>query len=234
MRSEEDIKKENDERTIIAERIRILLKKNNTNENRLAVECEIDQSNLNKRLNHKDGLLPTYQDAIKCAKYFNVSVDWILGRTDISEVGGIPFESSDSNTKLQKPQPKDFTIDDLIGLFCYLLKTEIVKPYPIAINEDVVYVYDKNRENEMGTDCFVRHKNMDVTYQSLYFPKFWNPDTQDEPDEATIIAKDNGNEITDMSKLNKMIEDYVHYVQDYKDGILSEKQFDNLLQTDKG
>ena len=68
------------EATIIAERIKQLLKAKKTPASKMLIECNINKDALNTM--HSKGYLPRLDAIARIADYLDVSVDYLLGRTD--------------------------------------------------------------------------------------------------------------------------------------------------------
>ncbi|MBQ8134430.1 MAG: helix-turn-helix transcriptional regulator [Clostridia bacterium] len=64
--------------------LRLLRTKNNISQQQLAEIIGVTQQSINKYENHK--IEPDIQTLIKLAEYFNTSVDYLIGHTDIDHV----------------------------------------------------------------------------------------------------------------------------------------------------
>ena len=61
-------------------RLQELLKEHNISQQTLATEIGVSQRGVSKWVNHQSE--PTESSIVKCARYFSVSTDYILGVTD--------------------------------------------------------------------------------------------------------------------------------------------------------
>lgn len=69
---------------IVGLRLKLLREKSNLSQGKLAREIGVSQPVITK---YEAGIIyPSYPILIKCADYFNVSTDYLLGRTDTQEV----------------------------------------------------------------------------------------------------------------------------------------------------
>ena len=74
-----------------------ILQKNNITAYRIAKETGISQGLMGE---YKKGLkLPTIQNLVKIADYFNCSVDYLLGRTDVIEINTKSLTSEEQINK---------------------------------------------------------------------------------------------------------------------------------------
>lgn len=64
--------------------LRLLRTKNNISQQQLAEIIGVTQQSINKYENHK--IEPDIQTLIKLAEYFNTSVDYLIGHTDIDHI----------------------------------------------------------------------------------------------------------------------------------------------------
>ena len=221
-------------------KIRDLLNEKNLSVNRLADLTTLDQSGFNKKLNKE--LKIQLNDVLICADFFKVSVDWLLGRTDIKEIGNstttpIPINQCESigEPLVSKESGKLYSEDDIKELVVYLLKKNIAKSVPIIIKEKVVYHKVKGADENFG-EVWIPRNNQDVTYRALYFPKYWDPSgyKSEYLRMAEMCATDNGNILPDMEEVNNLIETVDHFLPDYRKGRIPDKVFDQLvLQTEE-
>ena len=69
---------------IFNERLKMLREENNLTQEKAARELEIPLRSYNRL--EADGHKTHYDTLKKIADYYNVSVDWLMGRTDVREV----------------------------------------------------------------------------------------------------------------------------------------------------
>lgn len=68
----------------MVQNLKLLRTKNNISQQQLADIIGVTQQSINKYENHK--IEPDIQTLIKLAEYFNTSVDYLVGHTDIDHV----------------------------------------------------------------------------------------------------------------------------------------------------
>lgn len=143
----------NNDKDTFSYRLRTLLTENEKSVNQLAEILEIDQSNFNKRLNNE---APTLKEVAGCADYFKVSVDWLLGRSEIREVGG-------TSERIQ------FSQKEISDFVYYLIMSEKARIIPVSVSEKVVY--EKVGETEEGEEIWLPQKKQGGALLDIVFPK---------------------------------------------------------------
>lgn len=143
----------NNDKDTFSYRLRTLLTENEKSVNQLAEILEIDQSNFNKRLNNE---APTRKEVAGCADYFKVSVDWLLGRSEIREVGG-------TSERIQ------FSQKEISDFVYYLIMSEKARIIPVSVSEKVVY--EKVGETEEGEEIWLPQKKQGGALLGIVFPK---------------------------------------------------------------
>ena len=224
--------REGDSAKTFSERTGKLKEKRNISVNRLADLTSLDQSNFNKVLNLQARI--HVRDVIACADYFNVSTDYLLGRTDVKEVAGKSesVQNPSVNNQLGKrDKTGSYTNEEIVDFIYFLLKAEKAKTTSTSVIEEVVYEYQGKDDD--GEDWWYPRQNKAIDYQALYFPRFWNPDDEEDPEYVDYIeesAMNRGNIIPQMDKLNKMLELCNKYLPGYKNGEINEKEFERIVK----
>lgn len=70
---------------VFIENLNLLIKENNLNKNKLAKECEVPYQTLSSWYGKKN--YPNTDSLLKLADFFDVSLDWLVGRSNQREVG---------------------------------------------------------------------------------------------------------------------------------------------------
>lgn len=95
------------ESQVFQDRLAYLLYKYSVNKSELARKLGLAISTVHRWFN--EGRMPTYETIQKLADMFGVSVEWLMGKTDMVEEG----EVFDPSTMLEDPNPDNKKEDDL-------------------------------------------------------------------------------------------------------------------------
>ena len=104
------------ENQVFQDRLAYLLYKYGTNKSELARRLGVAISTVHRWFN--DGRMPTYDTIVKLANMYDVSVDWLMGKTDMID----EEELLDPTTMLEDPNPDTKKEDELDEELVRLIK----------------------------------------------------------------------------------------------------------------
>ncbi len=135
---------------IIEQRIVYIAKKLGLSKNKLLINAELGKGLFDTM---KKGQVPSVEKIHKIADYLDISVDFILGRTETTRVVNIPDKIIDIITEEYNKNPKEFISDEFIKAPNKTMKNQVYSFYDYYYN-DYINIFDEAYEyaNENGID----------------------------------------------------------------------------------
>lgn len=185
-------------RDILIRNISALLENKKVSQKKLGEILGMSQPNISKDLSPNDKKCFTLEQVVNIANYFGVSVDSLVGN-DVS------VSAKHSPRSIAK-----FLSDVLLS--------GDAKSKDLKITEWVSEVdYDYNEYHS-------KQEDREITYPAIYFPDYWQPQTDDESAEACQIGND-----TAMQAVNMFLRSYLQILKTYRQGMLTQDVYENVV-----
>jgi len=187
---------------ILIKNIKKLMENNSLTQEQLAEKLNMSQPNISKALNSKNKKNFTLDQLIGIAKYFNVSVDTLLGS---------------SNSPSSKLSPRSIAM-----FFSKLISSHQAD---VEFIEKEEHIYKINYYDGENSDC--SEDDVSINYPAIYLPSYWQIDetkdtkTQEDQEEK---AMNYGNE-TEMLGVNNFIKHFKEIFDQYDKGTLTEETY---------
>ena len=135
---------------IIEQRIVYIAKKLGLSKNKLLINAELGKGLFDTM---KKGQVPSVEKIHKIADYLDISVDFILGRTETTRVVNIPDKIIDIITEEYNKNPKEFISDGFIKAPNKTMKNQVYSFYDYYYN-DYINIFDEayNYANDNNID----------------------------------------------------------------------------------
>ena len=135
---------------IIEQRIVYIAKKLGISKNKLLINAELGKGLFDTM---KKGQVPSVEKIHKIADYLDISVDFILGRTETTRVVNIPDKIIDIITEEYNKNPKEFISDGFIKAPNKTMKNQVYSFYDYYYN-DYINIFDEayNYANDNNID----------------------------------------------------------------------------------
>lgn len=199
---------------ILIQNIRNQMKEKGITQQKLADELGMSQANVSKALNPNDKKSFTLDQAVGIAKFFNTSLDLLVGN---------------NNGKYADLSPRA-----VASFISRLIESNDAEFVDIE-NEEVVFWVDWDHAAQYGGYPDSGNERRKNKYLAIYLPSYWQlPIDAPEPvyEELLSEASQVGND-TKMQAVNKFLYDFKQIHSIYKDGSLEESTYrtvvDNLL-----
>lgn len=195
---------------ILISNITSLMEESHTPQTKLAKYLNMSQPAVSKALSKNDKKCFTLDQIAGVAKYFSVSVDWLLGIEDIRH-----------ETKTSMRAIAEFIISlaeqKLISTFTHEVKEEI---YEYHIEDPVTL-----------TDC-PKITDKTIPYSAFYFPSYWYIPENVYGEEWTQLHEEMryGNQIHEIHTLNSVIDTTLQILSLVSDKRMSEESY-NIVKT---
>lgn len=192
---------------ILIQNIRSLMKDKNITQEKLADILGMSQSNVSKALSKSDKKSFTLDQVVGIAKYFNISIDVLVGNRNSATISTGPRATA--------------------AFLAKLIANQDAKYYPIEITENV-YEMDYGSYQHYP-NC--KHEIREVTYPAIYLPSYWSvPERITNEDENAVIseAMQCGND-TRMLPVNDFLRHFKEIFELYDKGGLSEETYNAVL-----
>ena len=124
---------------IIEQRIVYIAKKLGLSKNKLLINAELGKGLFDTM---KKGQVPSVEKIHKIADYLDISVDFILGRTETTRVVNIPDKIIDIITEEYNKNPKEFISDGFIKAPNKTMKNQVYSFYDYYYN-DYINIFDE-------------------------------------------------------------------------------------------
>lgn len=135
---------------IIEQRIMLIATKMKLSKNKLLSNASLNKSVFD---NMKKGTIPSVDKIHRIADYLDVSVDFILGRTETTKVVNVPDKIIDIVSAQYNKNPKKFISDEFIKAPVKTMKKQEYSFYD-CYYDDYINIFDEAYEyaNENGID----------------------------------------------------------------------------------
>lgn len=145
----------------IAEKIKTTAKLKNIQIKDMLAECELSKNTLSSM--QAGGSIPKSDNLAKIADYLDISVDFILGRTETTRVVNIPDKIIDIITEEYNKNPKEFISDEFIKAPNKTMKNQVYSFYDYYYNDyinifDEAYDYANDNNIDMGNLAGIESK----------------------------------------------------------------------------
>ena len=174
---------------ILVRNITELMKKHRITQITLAEAINISQPQLSKVLNQKDGAQFSLDDVWLIAEYFNVSIDYLVGRK--------------TNFSLKDETPNK----EICKLLIHLIETETIKCKNLTIEEDAYKIL----ENPEAGDLPYYYESETNQYFGFFFSRYISIDEESwkgwEPEEKEQYYMTHGN----ANEKGAEIQDFLSY-----------------------
>ncbi len=190
---------------ILIENIKFHMNEKGITQEKLADVLGMSQSNVSKALSTKDKKSFTLDQVVGIAKFFNVSVDSLIGEKGRSTISITPRS--------------------IAAFLAQIIEREKAEFIPYNKEEDIYEIdgYDYMPE--------AKHYKKKITYPAFYLPSYWYIPSDIPYDEANMMHQEMtqvGNE-TDMLEVNKFLQQFHEIHAIYKTGGLSEDTYRIVL-----
>lgn len=187
---------------ILNQNIKSLMDNKNITQAKLADILGMSQSNVSKALSESDKKSFTLDQVVGIAKYFNVSIDMLVGNRRTATVATGPR--------------------GIASFLSEIIANHDAKFFPIQIVEDV---FDAGYEPYQSA----KREDRKITYPAIYFPSYWKiSDYGADEAEAYAEASQCGNE-TRMQPINTFLCQFKEIYDIYSNGGLSEGTYRSVL-----
>lgn len=194
--------------SILISNITKLMNESHTTQLQLAEHLGISQPNVSKALSTTDKKCFTLDQVAGIAKYFNVSVDWLLG-----------IEENHHKTKASMRAIAEFTIS--------LVEQKLISTFTHEVKEEI---YEFHVEDPIAlTDCpNITEKT--VQYSAFYFPSYWHIPGNVFGEEWMALQEEirAGNQILQNQTLNSVIDAILHYHSLSSKKLMDEELYKNI------
>ncbi len=198
--------------SILANNIRMQMKKQNLNQQRLIDLTGINQSHFSKSLSETGKNRFTLEQVVSIANVLNVSIETLM----------MPSNHTTPNLS--------FSCDEICLFFTHLLEEGIISQGTIRVPE-TVYVLNDDPYDDSGS-TFVRHPT-ENTYQCFYFSNYIDTDEildEDKLYNQLLEFEQGGNLNTKSETINKFFEFYTTLYNLYKNQNLTLDDFKQIIK----
>lgn len=193
---------------ILIENIETLRKNKQISQKQLADELGMSQPNISKALSKSDKKCFTLDQVAGIAKYFNTSIDKLMGLD-------------------QRTQGKYITPRAIGTMLAALIENDDATIIDYQ-NEETIYTVSYNPHH---FEPICDHKTQKVSYPAIYFPSYWYiPDGLSQEEESELVAEmyQVGND-TRMLPLNEFLLRFKEILGMYKNHGLSKETYETVL-----
>lgn len=174
---------------ILVKNIEMLMNKHNINQARLIEATGIPQPQMSKGLNHKNKGQFTFEQIWKIADYFNVSIDFLVGRKpNVSETDSLPAAT-------------------VCRQLMQLIESDMVSSREIEVEEDVY----RKRDVYPLNDYPYKWGKVKNKYTAFYFSNYINPDTTELPEPILDDLQYEFGTSGNFNHTNQKINDFMAY-----------------------
>lgn len=185
---------------ILKRNVRSLMDKHGTKQEDLAQYLEMSQSNVSKALSLKDKKCFTLEQTCSIAEYFNVSIDYLVGkRTTYSA----------ANNR------------EIAEMLVTLIESGAVSFSEINMTERV-YPPDSQYESSEQHD-------IEIQYPALFFRNYWTPEGEDIDGSQSVEIQAFGN-YTNNYAINEFLRKFIQIYAVHKKGDLYEETYKAVVQ----
>lgn len=186
-------------RTLIGN-IKDLMDRKRVTQDALAKELGMSQSNVSKALNISEKKSFTLDQVISIAKYFDVSIDMLVGNTNAQSVSTSPRA--------------------IASFLAKIITKRYAKIAPVRV-EEVIY----SPEYEDGVrQLTYKGERKEVVYSAIYFPNHWEISSEDDD----MFASQIGNE-SEVKPVNEFLYDFEKIFDVYKTSGLPDSTYNTVV-----
>lgn len=193
---------------ILNKNIKELIKMNNVNQTKLGEIINLNQSNISNILNPEVKRSFTLDQVVGIAKYFNVSIDWLVG-------------NETKSTQTLSPRA--------IGEFLVkLIESELIETFSYPVAETIYQTEFEDYEPNKGRN----NKETEIIYNAFYFPSYWYiPDDLSYKEKCDLFSEMMtwGNDSIHW-QTNKFINDFLQIYKMYKQKSLEEDTYKTIVK----
>jgi len=187
---------------ILKRNIKRLMENNNINQQQLGDALGMSQSNVSKALSENDKKRFTLDQVVGIAKYFKVSIDSLIGKTDT--------------------QSYDLSLRTIAIYLVELISDEDVIIFDHPVEEKI---FDNWEPSE--PECTA--KNETVHYNAFYFPSYWYPNDSPDRDDDYLKILSLGNR-TRQHPLNTFLNQFLQIYRIYKAEGLDTETYHTIIK----
>lgn len=186
---------------ILKKNVRSLMDEHGTKQEDLAQYLDMSQSNVSKALSLKDKKCFTLEQTCRISDYFNVSVDYLVGKRTAY---------SAANNR------------EIAEMLVTLTESGAVSFDEVKMKEHV-YTPESPQRN-------IEESDRDMVYPALFFRDYWTPEfTEDEAETLISLLKTFGN-TTRNYQINEFLRKFIQIYTVYKRGELFEETYKAVVQ----
>lgn len=186
---------------ILKKNVRSLMDEHGTKQEDLAQYLEMSQSNVSKALSLKDKKCFTLEQTCRISDYFNVSVDYLVGkRTTYSA----------ANNR------------EIAEMLVTLIESGAVSFDEVKMKE---HVYTPGYQQ--GD---IDESDRDMVYPALFFRNYWTPDLMHDEDGAVTAELQAFGNTTNNYQINEFMQKFIQIYTVFKRGELFEETYKAVVQ----
>lgn len=192
---------------ILKRNIKTLMKDKNITQEKLANALGMIQSNVSKALNENDSKCFTVMQIFKIAEYFDVSIDWLVGK--------------------EKKSSFDISNKSIAFVISELLKNDKITFFEHEATE-YAFVPDYDESDFLNS---YKQEKIKSKYYAFYFHNYWQlPNNANDIEEYEYHEECSqiGND-TNYNKLNEFIKVFIELKKSYDAKAFSKEAFDSIV-----
>jgi transcriptional regulator with XRE-family HTH domain len=201
---------------MVVKNVKLLMSNKNMKAADLIRETGIDQSHMSNVLNEKKGSRFTLDQIIAIADVFNVSVDYLIGRSQLKESTAVP------------------TNEEIYRFFSRLLESKVLKSVSMEMEDDAYVIYD-------GPDQWAypyEYKKLKNKYKCFYFSNYEQLLSKEDYEKLDEMEQDNystdlnmsGNDCARNIELNEFLTYYYKLYDVKKNSGMDEDIYQTAIQ----
>ena len=195
---------------ILIENIETLMRERNISQADIIRGTGIPQPQMSKALNRTKGNRFTFEQTIAIADFFDVSVDYLVGR------------------KLDQPSTEQLSNKEICKILMQLIESGVINYTDQTIEEDKYL-----EVNYPTNDYPYEYKKENSTYRMFYFSEFINPDItglcEEQLDELNWDFSTGGNGNEKSAEINAFLNYFFKLYDVYKRNDLPREIFDQSI-----
>ena len=185
---------------ILKRNVRALMDKHGTKQEDLASFLDMSQPNVSKALSLKDKKCFTLEQACRISDYFNVSVDFLVGKRTAYSAA---------------------TNREIAEMLVSLIESGTVSFSDISMTE---HVYSPETPYEGSSE-----RDVEMNYPALFFRNYWTPDGEDVDGSQFFEIQAAGN-ATNNDAINEFLRRFIQIYTLHKKGDLYDDTYKSIVQ----
>lgn len=185
---------------ILKQNVRTLMDKHGTKQEELARFLDMSQSNVSKALSLKDKKCFTLEQACRISDYFNVSIDYLVGKRTAYSAA---------------------TNREIAEMLVSLIESGTVSFSDISMTE---HVYSPETQYEQSSE-----HDMEMNYPALFFRNYWTPDGEDVDGTQFFEIQAAGN-ATNNDAINQFLRKFIQIYTLHEKGDLYDDTYKSIVQ----